>query len=119
MIGALNEGEWTFLSVMLRLRIAMKHDALFPTPMLYFVSALRLPETSNPSKLKPTAPFSLCKREKIHFSSKKYSILLLDCVVFFTFALIKLQRIDKMTTQRYFYSYFFYFTYRVKREVVR
>ena len=55
----------------------------------------------------------------VGFYSKKYSILLLDCVVFFTFALIKPQIIDKMTTQRYFYSYFFYFTYRVKREVVR
>ncbi len=104
---------------MLRLRIAMKHDALFPTPMLYFVSALRLQEASNPSKLKSTAPFSPCKREKIHFSSKKHTILLLGFEIFFTFALIKPQIIDKMTTQRYFYSYFFYFTYRVKREVVR
>ena len=53
------------------------------------------------------------------FPQKKYTILLLGCEVFFTFALIKPQIIDKMTTQRYFYSYFFYFTYWVKREVVR
>lgn len=63
--------------------------------------------------------FSPRKRANVGFYSKKYTILLLGFEVFFTFALIKLQRIDKMTTQRYFYSYFFYFTYRVKREVVR
>ena len=87
--------------------------------MLYFVSALRLQEASNPSKLKPTAPFSPRKKGKDTFFLKKHTILLLGCEVFFTFALIKPQMIDKMTTQRYFYSYFFYFTYRVKREVVR
>ena len=61
---------------------------------------------------------ALEKRINVGFSSKKHTILLLGCVVFSTFALIKPQMIDKMTTQRYFYSYFFYFTYRVKREVV-
>ncbi len=62
---------------------------------------------------------ALEKGKMLVFPQKKHTILLLGCEVFFTFALIKPQMIDKMTTQRYFYSYFFYFTYRVKREVVR
>ena len=63
--------------------------------------------------------FQPSEKGKYRFYSKKYTIRLLGFEIFFTFALIKPQIIDKMTTQRYLYSYFFYFTYRVKREVVR
>ena len=98
----------------------MAYMRRFPTTILHTAFCFSATRRVKSIKIETNCSFFASQKEKRYiFPQKKYTILLFGCEVFFTFVLIKPQMIDKMTTQRYFYSYFFYFTYRVKREVLR